>query len=43
MIEQGPHYLDMSESGGVWNIIDMSIIYLNMVFLIMLCGDVIKS
>ena len=38
IIENGPHYLS-----DIWNIIDMSIVYLNMVFLIMICGDVIRA
>lgn len=38
MIEAGPNYL-----GDLWNMIDMSIVYLNMVFLMMLCGDVLLA
>ena len=38
MMEDGPNYLT-----ELWNIVDMSIVYLNMVFLIMITADVIKG
>ena len=38
MMEDGTDYLT-----DMWNIIDMSIVYLNMVFLIMITGDVITG